>query len=95
MQSLDPSKKLKSTEDLFPIDLLNKDVKDEIEKIKVIEEQIIRDNLIKKKQIKNDKADGFLRFRTIRSFGRDIWNCIITLKDAIEEQTNLKNEIIS
>lgn len=46
MHSLNPNKILKSTEDLFPIDLLNKDVRDEIEKNKTIDGQIFRDNLI-------------------------------------------------
>ena len=46
LHSLNPNKILKSTEDLFPIDLLNKDVRDEIEKNKTIDGQIFRANLI-------------------------------------------------
>lgn len=35
----------------------------------------------------------FGKIKIIRSFGRHIWNGIITLYDLYEEQINLKNEI--
>ena len=47
MQSLNPKQPLKSIEDLFPKIILNTEAKDKINnKIKTIEQQIIRDNLI-------------------------------------------------
>ena len=41
---------------------------------------------------KKDKA-YFQKFKTIRSFGREIYSGIHTLNDALEEQINLKEEI--
>ena len=47
LQSLNPKQPLKSIEDLFPKIILNTEAKDKINnKIKTIEQQIIRDNLI-------------------------------------------------
>ena len=68
---------MKSIEDLFPKDLLIKDVKDETETIKTIEQQIFRDDLICQVDKKEKKIYDFLRFKTAQSFGRDIWNFII------------------
>ena len=42
-----------------------------------------------RKRVKYD----FQKFKTIISFGREIYNSVITLNDAFEEQINLKNEI--
>ena len=42
-----------------------------------------------RKRIKHD----FQKFKTIRSFWREICSAIITLNDALEEQINLKDEI--
>ena len=38
------------------------------------------------------KTYDFQRFKTIKSFGREIYNDDLTLKDALDEQINLKNK---
>ena len=38
---------------------------------------------------------SFQNFRTIRTFGRDIYNGEITLKEADEDQASLLNEIMN
>ena len=48
LQSLKPNQKLKSIKDLFPKDFLNTEAKIEIDKIKIIEQEIIRDYVIYK-----------------------------------------------
>ena len=40
-----------------------------------------------------NKTYDFQKFKTIRSFGREIYCIILTLDHAIEEQINLKGEI--
>ena len=66
----------------------------ELNKIKEIEQKINRDDLSYKTGNKEkDKTYDFKKFKTIRSFGREIYNGIITLNNAYEEQINLKSEI--
>ena len=48
LQSLILKQQLKSIEDLFPENLLNTKAKDEIDKVRTIEKEIIRDDLIYK-----------------------------------------------
>lgn len=45
MQSLNPKHQLKSIEDLFQKNLLNAETKNNIGKIKTMEQEIVRDNL--------------------------------------------------
>ena len=53
-----------------------------------------RDDLIYKRgNKKKSKIYDFQKFKTIRSFGREIYSSIITLNDTLEEQINLKDEI--
>ena len=53
-----------------------------------------RDYLIYKRgNKKKSKIYDFQKFKTIRSFGREIYSSIITLNDTLEEQINLKDEI--
>ena len=53
-----------------------------------------RDYLIYKRgNKKKSKIYDFQKFKTIRSFGREIYGSIITLNDTLEEQINLKDEI--
>ena len=57
MQSLNPKQQLKSIKDLFPKNLLNTEARDEMDKIKMIEQEIFRDGFIyetgNKKRIKH------------------------------------------
>ena len=53
-----------------------------------------RDDLIYKRgNKKKSKIYDFQKFKTIRSFEREIYSSIITLNDTLEEQINLKDEI--
>ena len=46
MQSLNPKQQLKSIKDLFRKNLLNTEARDEMDKIKMIEQEILRDDFI-------------------------------------------------
>ena len=48
MQYLNPKQQLKSIEDLFPKNFLNTETKNEIDEIKMIEQEVIRDDSIYK-----------------------------------------------
>ena len=56
-------------------------------KIVKIEKNVNRDYLIYKTgNEKNDKTYDFQNFKTIRSFGRKIYNNYLLLDDALEKQ---------
>ena len=68
--------------------------RDKIIKIANIGQKINRDNLIYKTgNKKKDKIYDFQRFKTIRSFGRKIYNDDLLLENVLEELVNLKDEI--
>ena len=93
-QILNTDQKLKSISDLFSKYFLVLEARHELNKIKETEQEINRDDLIYRTDIKNkDKTYDFQKFKTIRSFGREIYSGIITLHDVLEEQINLKDEI--
>ena len=63
-------------------------------KIVEIEKKVNRDDLIYKTgNEKNDKTYDFQNFKTIRSFGRKIYNNYLLLDDALEKQIRLKDDI--
>ena len=63
-------------------------------KIVEIEKKVNRDYLIYKTgNEKNDKTYDFQNFKTIRSFGRKIYNNYLLLDDALEKQIRLKDDI--
>ena len=63
----------------------------ELDKIKKIIDPFDRENLVYKESTK--KTYDFRKFRTIRTFGEDIYNAEITLEEADEYQENLLDEI--
>ena len=82
-----------TTEDVIPNDTLNNDeAKKELNKIKKIEENIDREKLIYKT---DEYAYSFKIFQTIKTFGRDIYEGNITLKEAHEYQTYFAAEIMN
>ena len=85
LASLNPKKQSKSLNGLFQKNLLNTDAKDEKDKIKTIEQEIIGDNLIHKKGNKKDKTLTFQKFKTKRF--------LMVLHDAFEEEINLQDKI--
>ena len=84
------NKKL-TIEDMIPKSALNNDeAKKELDKIKEIEKTIDREKLVYRA---SEYTYNFRNFRTIRTFGRDIYEGKITLKEADEDQSNLLNDI--
>ena len=70
--------------------LANDESKKEIDKIKEIEKTIDWEKLIYRAP---EYWYDFRNFRTIRTFGKDIYEGKITLKEADEDQSNLLYEI--
>ena len=71
--------------------ILNDEAKKEIDKITEIEKTVDREKLVYRA---SEYTYSFQTFRTIRAFGRDIYNGETTLKEADEDQASLLNEII-
>ena len=63
-----------------------------LDKIKEIEENIDREKLIYKT---NKYTYSFKNFQTIKTFGRDIYEGKITIKEADEYQADLLTEIMN
>ena len=78
-------------EDMIPKSALNNyEAKKELDKIFETGKTIDREKLIYKA---SEYIYSFRNFRTIRMFGRDIYEGKITVKEADEDQSNLLNEI--
>ena len=75
---------------IFPENMLNDEAKIEIDKISKIEKTVDREKLVYKA---SEYEYNFQNFLAIRTFGRDIYNGEITLKEADEYQSSLLNEI--
>ena len=67
---------------IFPENILNDEVKREIDKIAEIEKTVDRKKLVYEA---SEYEYSFQNFLTIRTFGRDIYNGEITLKEADED----------
>ena len=81
---------------MFSNDFLSEETISEVNKIKEIEQKINGNDLIYKTgNKKKEKKYDFQKFKTIRSFGRDIYSINLSLDDALEEQVNLSDEINS
>ena len=65
---------------------MNDKAKKEIDKISEIEKPVDREKLVYRA---NEYTYSFQNFRTIRTFGRDIYNGEITLKEADDDQSSL------
>ena len=82
-----------TTEDVIPEDPLNNnEVKKELDKIKEIGKSVDREKLTYKT---NEYTFSFENFQTIKTFGRDIYEGKITIKEADEYQKDLLAEIMS
>ena len=75
---------------IFPENMQKDEAKREIDKISKIEKTVDRENLVYEA---SEYEYNFQFFLTIRTFGRDIYNGEITLKEADEYQSSLLNEI--
>ena len=88
----DNNKKLEiKNKDIIPKSAFaNDEAKEEINKITEIEKTIGREKLVYKA---TEYTYDFRNLRTIRTFGRDIYEGRISLEKADEDQSNLMNEI--
>ena len=69
---------------------MNEEAKKDIDKITEIEKAVDREKLVYRA---SEYTYSFQNFRAIRTFGIDIYNGDITLKEADEDQSSLLNEI--
>ena len=69
---------------------MNDEAKKGIGKISEIEKTVDREKLVYRA---SEYTCSFQNFRTVRTFGRDIYTVQITLKEADEDQSSLLNEI--
>ena len=78
---------------MIPKNALNNDeAKKELDKIKEIEKNVDREKFIYET---NEYTYSFKNFQTIKTFGRDIYEGKITIKEADEYQKDLLVEIKS
>ena len=78
---------------MIPKNALNNDeAKKELDKIKEIEKNVDREKLIYET---NEYTYSFKNFQTIKTFGRDIYEGKITIKEADEYQADLLTEIMN
>ena len=83
-------KKLSPIKGLISIKNLNPEIIKEIEKIEEIEKKVDRNKMVYKGA---NKTYDFRNFKTIRTFGNEIRNNVISLNAANIEQTNLLSYI--
>ena len=81
-----PDKKLTSIKDFIPTENLNPENINEIKRIEEIEKKVDRIKMVYKG---TNKTYDFRNFETIRAFGNEIRNNVISLDTANIEQTNL------
>ena len=85
-----PDKKLPPIKDFLPMEYLNPEIINEIKKIEEIEKKVDRNKVVYKG---TNKAYDFRNFKTIRTFGNEIRNNVISLDRANIEQANLLSYI--
>ena len=91
LESLKPTdKKLPPMKDFIPIENLNPEIINEIKRIEEIEKKLDRNKMVYKG---TNKTYDFRKFKTIRAFGNEIRNNVISLDTANIEQTNLLSYI--
>ena len=85
-----PDKKLPPIKDFIPMENLNPKIINEIKKIEEIEKKVDRNKMVYKG---TNKTYDFKNFKTIRTFGNEIRNNVISLDTANMEQANLLSYI--
>ena len=86
----DSDKKLPPIKDFIPMENLNPEIINEIKKIEEIEKKVDRNKMVYKG---TNKTYDFRNFKTIRTFGNEIRNNVISLDTANMEQANLLSYI--
>ena len=85
-----PDKKLPPIKDFIPIENLNPEIINEIKRIEEIKKKVDRNKMFYKG---SNKTYDFRNFKTIRAFGNEIRNNVISLDTANIEQANLLNYV--
>ena len=83
----DSDKKLTAIKDFIPIENLNPEIINEIKRIEEIEKKVDRNRMVYK------GTNDLRNFKTIRAFGNEIRNNVISLDTANIEQANLRSYI--
>ena len=83
-------KKLPSIKDFVPKEKFNPEIIDEIKRIEEIEKNVDRDKMVYES---TNRTYDFRGFETIRAYGNDIRNNVISLKATSLEQANLMTHI--
>ena len=86
----DSDKKLPPIKDFIPMENLNPEIINEIKRIEEIEKKVDRNRIVYKG---TNKTYDFRNFKTIRAFGNEIRNNVISLDTANIEQANLLSYI--
>ena len=86
----DSDKELTPIKDFIPTENLNPEIINEIKRIEEIEKKVDRNRMVYKG---TNKTYDFRNFKTIRAFGNEIRNNIISLDTANIEQANLLSYI--
>ena len=89
---IEEHRKIGTIKDVIPEDKISEDEKKELNEIIEIEKTIDGKNLIYKTK---NKSYSFKNFRTIRSFGEDIYNSKITIDEANQKQSLLLEYIVN
>ena len=85
-----PDKKLPPIKDFIPMENLNPEIINEIKIFEEIEKKVDRNKMVYKG---TNKTYDFRNFKTIRTFGNEIRNNVISLDTANMEQANLLSYI--
>ena len=86
----DSDKKLPPIKDFIPMENLNPEIINEIKRIEEMEKKVDRNRMVYKG---TNKTYDFRNFQTIRAFGNEIRNNVISLDTANIEQANLLSYI--
>ena len=92
LETLKPKKQIKSIEEVFPEGYYSIEIKNELNKIKEYEKKVNRDNMV---YYSSKEPFDFRIFKTIRSFGDDIYNSKITVNKVNQEQSDLVGYIMN
>ena len=92
LESLKPKEQTKSIKEIFPEGYDSVEIKNELNKIKEYEKKVNRDNMI---YYSSKEPFDFRMFKTIRSFGDDIYSSKITINEANQERSDLAEYILN
>ena len=92
LECLKPKEQTKSIKEIFPEGYDSVEIKNELNKIKEYEKKVNRDNMI---YYSSKESFDFKIFKTIRSFGDDIYSSKITINETNQERSDLAEYILN